>query len=176
MAIQFTPGGLHYSLPDIPNCFTEPSAGIMAWKKGHRMDEFFHRWRQRYRDVENQESTQGAWDQRSLRWALWESDIRFCNIPTEFQFCLYKPEICMDEVRMIHGRNIPSYILDQINAHRGLRFYQPKIGVTPIYYEASIYQLMAHAMRSIHVLVCQILRRLLHRSGIMPFPQKRRPD
>ena len=176
MAVQFTPGGLHYKLPSVPSCFTEPSAGIIVWKRSHKMDDFFVHWLKRYRDVEEGEGMVGAWDQRSLRWALWESNVRFCNIPAEYQFCLYKPEVCMGLVRMLHGRQFPGFIRKQINSSTGLRIYVPKTGVVPIYYESSLSKLVVFATRAWLVVFSQIIRRLLHHTSIMPFPTKNRPD
>jgi hypothetical protein len=176
LAVQFTPGGQHYRLPCVPDCFTEPSAGIIVWRRSERMDAFFERWRVRYRNVEEAEGHEGAWDQRSLRWALWESDVRFCNIPAEYQCNLYKPEVCLGGVRMLHGRKIPKYILHQLNLTHNLRVYVPKIGILPIYYEATIFNLCIFVLRSLWLIFHQIIRRSLHHTNIMPFPAKTRPD
>jgi hypothetical protein len=176
VAVQFTPGGHHYKLPGVPTCFYEPSAGILIWKKNDSMTAFFELWRDCYKAIETEQGAVGAWDQRSLRWALWRSGIKIGNIPAEYQMYAYKPEVCMGTIRMLHGRNISPAVRRFANQTDALRIYYPKVGIVPFHGDASLVQLCAFGFRFMLLIARQFVRRGLDRARIWPIPQKRRAD
>lgn len=174
LAVQFTPGGHHYKIKDVPRSFYEPSAGILVWKKNQQTKKFFEAWKKYYKKIEKEQKNEGAWDQRSLRWALWNTRTRFCPIPAEYQCCLYKPEVLHGKVKMLHGRNIKRAILNKINLHLGVRIYLPQCGILQMYGIAKTSEYIQFTYNLIKICFKQNLRNLLHKTRIWRKPEKGR--
>ncbi len=128
IAVTFTEGGNHYSIPGVPSLFHEPSAGVIAWRQGSATNNLFDLWDAWYTKIEELMTFWGAWDQRSLRAALYFSDTRICPIPDRYQFYTYRPNIVEGEVLAIHGRNIPRALINSVNHSKRLRVWLPRIG------------------------------------------------
>ena len=177
LAFQFTEGGNHYTLPGIPESFPEPSAGILTWRSGPASEAFFDLWEEWYDRIEAEQGnpTNGAWDQRSLRAAAWHADVRLTALNPEWQLYLYKAGLIGPSVRMVHGRNCRPVLLAEINAHRGLRTYLPKVGVLRPYSEESVGGLLRTAVRFIALAARQSVRRVLHHTGLWRLPVGKRP-
>lgn len=175
VAVQFTEGGNHYSLPGVPYCFYEPSAGIIAWRTTEKSARFFERWLNEYENILEEQGMEGAWDQRSLRSALFYSDMRIAPLSNEFQFYTYKPNVAAGKVVMIHGRRLNDDVVASITSSDSLRLWIPRVGGCPDLAYASIGE-MCHFISRLFVRIATLcLRRLLAHTGVWPFPKNKRP-
>jgi hypothetical protein len=176
IALQFSEGGGHYRLAGVPDCFREPSAGIIAWKRSEVISRFFENWRHSYSQIQEEEGCIGAWDQRSLRKALYfNRDVRIAPLPTEWQFYTYRPNIVAGPVVMVHGRGLSDRTLDSINASDEFRTWLPKVGYVPHYPSASLSELCRFVV-GMSAFVCRVgLRRMLAAIRVWPFPECKRP-
>jgi hypothetical protein len=173
--IQFTEGGNHYTLPGVPTCFYEPSAGIIAWKRSDRVQQFFADWAKAYELIEKQQGTPGAWDQRSLRLALYESDLRLAPLSAEWQFYTYKPNVVAGPVVMVHGRLLAPHVIKSIEKSTELRVWMPKVGACPGYHVASAGEMLRFTRRLAVRVSTVLVRRGLAAAGIWPLPKNQRP-
>ena len=122
-------GGLHYELEGVPmDAFPEPSAGVIGWTKSDRTARFFALWDQYYLEQERANG-EGAWDQRSMRAALWWSDVSLASLPSVWQLYTFCTASMIGPVRIVHGRDrrLPS-VIASANRHLGIRFYVPDLG------------------------------------------------
>lgn len=175
VALSFTEGGNHYSIPGVPSLFHEPSAGLIAWKHSNSIDNFFDLWEEWYEIISRQMGIWGAWDQRSLRAALFFSNVRICPIPDRFQFYTYRPNIVEGEIAAIHGRNISTSLVNSVNSSRYLRVWIPRVGFCPAPAHATFYELIIFAARLMYRALQLLLRRILALSGVYKYPAERRP-
>jgi hypothetical protein len=173
-AIQFTEGGNHYSLPGVPPCFYEPSAGIVAWKTSDRVQRFFADWAKAYELIEQQQGTPGAWDQRSLRLALYESELRLVPLSAEWQFCTYKPNVVAGPVVMVHGRQLAPHVIKSIVKSTALRVWMPQVGACASYNAASVGEMVRFTCRLAMRVSTVLVRRGLAGTGLWPFPKNER--
>lgn len=177
IAVQFTEGGNHYKISGVPYCFYEPSAGIIAWRKSDVMDQFFCDWELCYNDIQREQGMIGAWDQRSLRKALYfNKNVRIVPLPIEWQFYTYKANVTAGQTVMIHGRNISKKTLNSINATTSLRVWLPKVGYMPHYSYASIYEILRFGFNLFILLSKVVVRRFLAFLGLWKFPENKRPS
>ncbi len=54
--------------------FEKPSAGIIAWRKNERAAQFLMRQDEEC-SAQERANGKGAWDQRSMRAAIWNTDV-----------------------------------------------------------------------------------------------------
>lgn len=175
LALQFTEGGNHYRLPGVPPSFLEPSARIIAWRRNSASEAFFDRWATAYAEIEKQQGRKGAWDQRSLRQAVYFSDIRLTPIPLEWQFCTYKPNFVCYETRMLHGRNVSDALAQQIDRRLGPRVWLPRVGLVPSLDQPSFRDFVGFTFRFGSRLLRRRLRLALHHARIWRLPENTRP-
>lgn len=121
-------GGHHYELPGLPVSFPEFNSGVLAWRRNERVAAFFARWRELYRQFHD--PTSRTWDQKSLRLALYESDLRLAALPHGYNLMPYFPSIVEKKVVVLHGRHPDN--LRRLHRRMGrteeLRAYVPPIG------------------------------------------------
>jgi hypothetical protein len=122
-------GGHHYTLPGLPPSFPEVNSGVLFWRKGPRCDALFARWRELFA-LYNQDHEARTWDQKSLRMALWECDLRLAMLPANFNLMPYSPAVLERDLIVAHGRNVEN--LRRLHARLGrstrMRAYVPGLG------------------------------------------------
>jgi hypothetical protein len=77
----------------IPYSFSEINTGVMAFNDSVTVKDLFEKWQHYY--YEYIAKTNG-WDQPSFRVALWESDVRICHLPPEYNV---RPKSVYEKVR-----------------------------------------------------------------------------
>jgi hypothetical protein len=122
-------GGHHYEVPGVPASFPEVNSGVLFWRKNERTEALFVRWRELYDSLDQSHETR-TWDQKSLRVALWESDVHFVDLPSIYNAMPYFPYVLERELVIAHGRNMQN--LEKFEAKVGntdsIRAYVPGIG------------------------------------------------
>lgn len=175
VAFQFTEGGNHYALPGVPVAFLEPSAGIIAWRRGPAADRFFDDWASAYAAIEREQGRKGAWDQRSLRHAAFFGGARIAPLPIEWQVYTYRPNFLCQETRMIHGRDISDALAAEIDRRAGPRVWLPRVGLVPSLESPRLREFAAFTFRLGTRLLRRRLRLALHRARIWRLPENTRP-
>lgn len=122
-------GGHHYQLPGLPPSFTEVNSGVLFWKKNPHTTALFERWRALY-DAYNQTGETRTWDQKSLRMALWESDVRIAYLPSNFNLMPYAVAVLERDLIIAHGRNFENLerLHTRLAVSTKLRAYVPGLG------------------------------------------------
>jgi hypothetical protein len=175
IAVSFTEGGNHYSIPGVPSLFHEPSAGLIAWRQSDIIELFFDSWAFWYEQIERQMVAWGAWDQRSLRAALYFTNLRICPIPDRYQFYTYRPNIVEGEVAAIHGRALTMSLAKNVNQTKLLRIWIPRVGFCRAPVHASFFELSTFSIRLILRAFQLSVRRMLAFAGVFKYPVQRRP-
>ena len=126
-AMQHSGGG-HYTLPGLPSSFPEFNSGVIAWRRSERVSVFFARWRELYAQM--LEPTGRTWDQKSLRVALYESDLRIISIPHGYNLMTYFPSVVDGTAAILHGRTTANLrrLAGRIAKSAKLRAYVPGVG------------------------------------------------
>lgn len=165
---------MHYRLPGVPMlAFEEPSAGIIAWRRNDSVKAFFDRWATDY-DFQEVENGNGAWDQRSMRSALWSTDIKIFGLGRDWQLYSFEPSIAMNTVRMVHGRGKAAIAaVNHSNRRVGPRLYLPGIGFH--FLGGSPIALLWLSFRAAYLAVKRTLRLSLHYTGVWKLPRNKRP-
>lgn len=96
-------GGHHYQVPGLPKTFPEISGGVFFWRPTDKVKAFFERWREYY-DKYDQAHEVKTFDQKSMRIAMWHSDVNFGRLPSTFNLMPYSPRLLECEVVILHGR------------------------------------------------------------------------
>lgn len=123
-------GGHHYQIEGLPPSFPEFNSGVVFWRKGEASSEFFRRWRElfdHYAAVD-----QGRlWDQKSMRRALWEGELRVTSLPVNFNLMPYAPAVLDRDLVVAHGRNWVNLerLRDRLAGTGRARAYVPGVGV-----------------------------------------------
>jgi hypothetical protein len=122
-------GGHHYKIAGLPDSFPEFNSGVIAWRRNDRVGAFFARWRELYTQM--MEPNGRTWDQKSLRVALYESDLRITSLPHGYNLMPYFPSILENEAVVLHGRNIENLhrMKTRTSKSTSLRAYVPGIGI-----------------------------------------------
>ena len=122
-------GGHHYTLPGLPPSFPEVNSGVLFWRRGERTRALFARWRELF-DAYAREDDARTWDQKSLRMALWESDLRIACLPPQFNLMPYFPAALDNGLIVAHGRNLVNLqrLHERLSASSGWRAYVPGLG------------------------------------------------
>lgn len=176
LALQYQSPVDHYDQPGIPVSFHEPSAGIIAWKQSPAMSRLFDDWSSVYNQIQHDEGRVGAWDQRSLRHALYfRHDVRFVALPIEWQFYIYWPNVVVGPVKMVHGRGVTEEMVRSINASSECRVWLPKLGCVPQYLKSSIPEMITFIIKYGLLVLRVCARRMLAAVKILPFPVNQRP-
>ena len=126
-AMQHSGGG-HYTIPGLPSSFPEFNSGVIAWRRSERTSAFFARWRELYTQM--LEPTGRTWDQKSLRVALYESDLRIISIPHGYNLMTYFPSVVDGTAAILHGRTTANLqrLAKRISTTTMLRAYVPGVG------------------------------------------------
>ena len=128
LAMQHS-GGHHYKIEGIPDTFPEFNSGVVAWRRNERTIAFFARWRELYAQMVDPNGR--TWDQKSLRVALYESDLRMLSIPHGYNLMTYFPSIVEGPAVILHGRNTENLqrLATRMARSNLLRAYVPGTGV-----------------------------------------------
>jgi hypothetical protein len=125
--------GQDYEMPDIPAAFPEMNGGILGFRTGEATADFFARWAHHY-DAFHALNRAGDYhyanvgDQKSLRAALWHSQVRHTAIGAEFNFIPFRLELVSLPVVVLHTR-VPrglDALIRRLNAQLGRRTYSPE--------------------------------------------------
>ena len=121
--------GHHYEVPGLPTSFPEINSGVLFWRRSPATQALFERWRQLY-DADNKKYGGRKWDQKSLRQAVWESEVRFTNLPMSYNLMPYFPAALEGHVVVAHGRSMKNLerMRDRLNVSDQLRAYVPGLG------------------------------------------------
>jgi hypothetical protein len=165
----------HYVIPGMPmDGFEEPSAGLIAWRKNQKTANLFEIWDAEY-SVQEVENGSGAWDQRSLRAAVWKSNVQIYNLGSHWQLYSFQAGIFRNTVRMVHGRGRHARLATSYcNQSLEPRIYIPGIGFTPAQSMKPL-DYLSLATRCIYIFARRLARLLLHWSGIWLIPENKRP-
>jgi hypothetical protein len=122
-------GGHHYTVPGVPPSYPEISGGVLFWKPTENVKAFFRRWRELF-DEYDQADQARTWDQKSLRVAMWQSDVRFVRMPTTFNLMAYYPAAIEREVVIVHGRSFENLrrLHERLSKTTVFRAYVPGLG------------------------------------------------
>ena len=122
-------GGHHYKIPGLPPSFPEYNSGVIAWRRSERTAAFFARWRELYAQM--LEPSGRTWDQKSLRVALYESDLRIISLPHGYNLMTYFPAVIERDAVLLHGRNIENLqrLKTRVSQSTEIRAYVPGVGV-----------------------------------------------
>lgn len=122
-------GGHHYALPGLPSSFPEYNSGVLAWRRTEAVLAFFARWSELYDQYIDQQGR--TWDQKSLRMALYESDLRLTSLPHGYNLMPYFPSIIEGQPVVLHGRGPANLrrLQQRLASDDLLRAYVPGLGV-----------------------------------------------
>lgn len=122
-------GGHHYTIPGLPPSFPELSGGALLWRPTERVRKFFGRWRDLF-DEFDQSDLGRTYDQKSLRLAVWESDMRYVRMPSNYNLMSYYPTAVEREVAVVHGRSYDNLrrLEKRMAQSTELRAYVPGLG------------------------------------------------
>jgi hypothetical protein len=122
-------GGHHYEIPGLPSSFPEISGGVFFWRPTEKVKAFFRKWREYYEKYD-QSHEMKTFDQKSMRIAMWESDLSFGKMPSTFNLMPYSPRLLEREVVVLHGRGEKT--LETMHRRASwsdeLRVYVPGVG------------------------------------------------
>lgn len=129
--------GQDYEMPDgIPHAFSEMNGGMIGFRRGEKTAEFFRLWAKYYdefrtlnRDGNYHYSNMG--DQKSLRAALWHSEVRHVSLGGEFNFIPFKMDFASLPVAVLHTRAEKglAQLAGRLNRKLGRRAYVPSLDV-----------------------------------------------
>ena len=171
---QAATGGIHYTIEGVPvTAFPEPSAGIIGFRKSEAVEQFFDCWTTSY-DQMAAALGNGAWDQRSMRQALWETDVRITYIQHDWQFYTWAANILLGPVRIIHGRGVDyEAVLKKANSHIDYRLVLSKGCLLPLHLTTT--RQYWKFLKSIAYLTLRTgVRRLLHHLRLWRLPSQKR--
>lgn len=116
----------------IPDCFPEYNSGVVAFKSGPVIDDFFEIWQDVYAEVVDRGQIH---NQAAFRLALYRSDVRIATVPSEYNCVFRRPGCVNGQVKVFHGRlsevNSPGagksvdvqQAVDVLNSKQELRAY-----------------------------------------------------
>jgi len=120
LAVSHAPYRDAMPIDGVPVSFPELNTGVIVFRRGEEWETFIQRWKSEYARMGVKA------DQPSFRKALWEGELSFSVLPTEFQFrtathC-YAGE--GEPVRIIHGRHVDvARLAEDLNRSRRSRVY-----------------------------------------------------
>jgi hypothetical protein len=113
-----------------PAAFPELNTGVLAYRKTSGVADLFTRWWSLHEEVLRSGTHRGIGDQATFRVALYESNVRFAVLPTEFNCRFTIPTSVQGRVRILHGRAPDLERVErEINAFTGARVFVPGLGV-----------------------------------------------
>jgi hypothetical protein len=99
--------GYEYSMPPFNDATPEFNTGVIGFKKDQDSISFFQEWERN--QLELGESFR-SYDQCSFRKTLYNSKIRYCWIPSAYNFIIYYPNYTVLPVKILHGRPMSKLI------------------------------------------------------------------
>jgi hypothetical protein len=128
-AAQHGYGGHHYEVAGLPPSFPEVNSGVLFWRKNDQTKALFARWRELYDSMDQSHETR-TWDQKSLRVALWESDVHFVDLPSIYNAMTYFPYVLERKLVIAHGRNMKNLekFEAKVSGTGKIRAYVPGVG------------------------------------------------
>ncbi len=115
--------GIYDILPKLPEAVREWNTGFLA----ARIDAPFRALARDWSELFGKCLQRGLeWDQPSLRSALAASRLRVVALPENYNFRVVIPRFINGPVKVLHGHADLDKIAGYINAHPGMRLYQPK--------------------------------------------------
>jgi hypothetical protein len=128
-AAEQVAGGHHYQIAGLPPSYPEISGGVLFWRPTDRVRAFFKRWRELF-DEYDQSDLGRTYDQKSLRVAMWESEVRFVRMPSTFNLMTYYPAAVEREVVIVHGRSFENLrrLQQRMSKSTQFRAYVPGLG------------------------------------------------
>lgn len=122
---------IDHTISGIPDSFPELNTGVIVFRKNKVVEKFLSKWQSLYiRDL-NKEETVGIFpDQPSFREALYDSNLRICFLPHEYNCMIKYPVFLSGKVKIFHGRDhdLPAIIQSVNQRHEDLRVFVPKLG------------------------------------------------
>jgi hypothetical protein len=173
---QTTAGGYHYKVDSVPmSVVTEPSAGLVVWRRNAKTERFFELWDKHYLSQQDENGADGAWDQRSMRAALYESDAHVFPLPKEWQVYGWETSVLLGDAKMVHGRDRHAkFAIENINSSNDLRLYFADVGFILPLNKTEVFDYL----RLIGALARRATRRtvrlMLHRTGMWRLPTNQR--
>jgi hypothetical protein len=122
-------GGHHYEVAGVPTSFPEVNSGVLFWRRNGKTKALFARWRELYDSLDQSHETR-TWDQKSLRVALWESDLHFVDLPSIYNAMPYFPYVLERKLVVAHGRNMKNLekFEAKVSGTGKIRAYVPGLG------------------------------------------------
>ena len=93
---------MNHNESDIPECFSEPNTGVIAFRKTTKILNLFSVWERLYKMPENQ--LLYPHDQPTFRRAVYFSEVHFCVLPPEYNARMIYPIMVARKVKIIHAR------------------------------------------------------------------------
>jgi hypothetical protein len=123
-------GGHHYTLPGLSLSFPEFNSGVIFWRRRASTAALFVHWRELYDQFSATDAGRN-WDQKSLRYALWQSDLRIAALPAAFNLMPYFPASVERDLVVAHGRNAENLhrLAARLAGDGRPRAYVPGLGV-----------------------------------------------
>lgn len=124
--------GQDYKMEGIPHAYPEMNSGLIGFRRNDATSAFFDAW-DRYYQQFHEENRSGSYhyanvgDQKSLRAALWHSQVRVAQVGAEFNFIPFKAEFASLPVKVLHTRQTEGLdrLVERLNARLGRRAYVP---------------------------------------------------
>lgn len=127
-AVQ-TSSGYHYKIESLPNTFPEFNSGVIAFRKSEKLAEFFELWLSLY-NTYSSENAKRIWDQKSLRMALYQCNLRIACLPPEYNFMPYMAGLATTGLKIVHGRPAAQLLKlkSRMDRKLGIRAWVPGMG------------------------------------------------
>lgn len=169
---QPTAGGYHYKVKNVPmSVVTEPSAGLVVWRRNAKTEQFFELWDKHYLLQQKENGADGAWDQRSMRAALYECEAHVFPIPKEWQVSGWETSVLLGDAKMVHGRDRHTkFAMANINNSNDLRLYFADVGFIFPLNGTSLWDYLRLAGALLKRAIRRMLRLILHRTGMWRLP------
>jgi hypothetical protein len=134
--VQIAEGQDYVMEGGIPHAFPEMNGGMIGFRQCPATDEFFLLWARFYDEFcalngDSHYHYANVGDQKSLRAALWHSQVRHVCVGGEFNFIPFRLDLVSLPVAVIHTRtkNDLAPLVARLNATLGRRTYVPSLDV-----------------------------------------------
>jgi len=124
--------GWDYTLPGVPESFTEFNTGVIAFRRTPAIEAFFAQWRANHASLKRERGFVN--DQPAFRMTLYASDLRVAPLPSEFHFLANFPNYLAWKVRLIHARGDLEGMAREIDSTLGGRAWVPEVGAIPAFH------------------------------------------
>jgi hypothetical protein len=134
--VQHSEGQDYLMEGGIPHAFPEMNGGMIGFRQGPATDEFFALWARFYEEFRELNRAghyhyANIGDQKSLRAALWHSQVRHVCVGGEFNFIPFRLDLVSLPVSVVHTRTKADLapLVARLNATLGRRTYVPSLDV-----------------------------------------------